>query len=295
MPSNNPTASEHFRVEYETGVQHVFQNRGHMYGALSHKKVITGASEAEFHQFGLLTAGPKVGGVIPIQNADHKKIRVGAEEFFAPVLIDQFDLDQMGTDDRDSAKEAAGLAMARKADDIWREAIALTDTAAIGGSGTFMSPALSQEINRYFIGQYVMPYHPVYITVDPMAWSHMMRFKEFASADYNGPALPWAASGALMAKTWDGKHWLVDPALPETDTDIITAYAWTPQAMAEVQIGETRSILTWENSQNAWLANNNFRQGNKIKPALKAGILPIDIDVSILPEQIDPETYQADL
>lgn len=292
MPSGNPTVSDHFQTEYVTGVEHVFQNKGHIYGKFSHRKVITGATKAEFHQFGLLTAGPKVAGNIPRQKGDHKKMDVSAEKFFAMVEIEQFDLDQLASDDRDHAKQAAGLALARKADEVWRDAIALTDTTAIGGAGEFMSPSFSQEINRYFIAQQIAPYFPIIVAVPAMAFSQLMRFKEFANSQYTGPALPWADNAMMMARTWDGKHWICDPMLVEAG-GLTRGYAWTPSAIAEVQIAEIRSIFSWENAEDAWLINNNFSQGNKIKPALKAGVVPLDIDTTILPESIDPETYEV--
>src|SRR5690606_11524649 len=116
-------------------------------------------------QFGIFTAGPKVAGQIPRQNGDHRKVKVGVEKNFAMVEIEQFDMDQMAEDDRDAAKEAAGMALARKADEIFRTAIALTDTTPIGGSGELMSPGMSQEINRYFIDRFIMPYHAITVTI----------------------------------------------------------------------------------------------------------------------------------
>lgn len=290
--SGNPTVSEWFQTEYVTGVQHVFQHQGHLYGKFCRRKVISNATEAEFHQYGFLTAGPKVAGKIPRQKGDHKKVKVGTEENFVGVEIEQYDLDQMAEDDRDAAKQAAGLAIARKADEIFRTAIALTDTAAIGGAGEFMSPALSEEINRYFVNKFVMPMHPVVVTLPAMGFSQLMRFKEFAASEYTGPSLPWTSDNAIMAKSWNGKHWICDPLLTQTG-DLVRCFAWTPTSIAEVQLTDVRVIWSWMNDENNWFGNHNFRQGNKILPAMKTGILPFDIDVSILPEQIDPETYEV--
>lgn len=181
------------------------------------------------------------------------------------------------------------MALARKSDDIFIEAINLSAETALGGTGDFMSPDMSQQISERFVDQYVMPENEVVVALSARAWRYMMRFKEFSSSDYNGPDLPWAKGNRSMARTWDGKHWFVHPRLPKTG-NIRKCFAWTPMAMGEVTVGDSlRVIWSWENGDDAWLGNMNFAQGNKILEP--TGIIPIEIDESVDPIAIDPDTY----
>lgn len=291
--NNNPTVPEWFATEHVQGVQHIFQDTGHVYGKFSRRKDITGSTEGKFKQYGLLTAGPKVGGKIPRQKGDHKSMTLSADKFFTGVEIDQFDLDRLDEDDRDAAKQAAGNALARKADEIWRNAAALSDTTPLGGAGVFMSPSFSAKINAHFVNNFIVPGNPVIVSIPMGAWNQLERFPQFTKANYTGPKLPFTEEGINLARTWHGKHWICDPSLPEVASNIIQGYAWTPISMAEVFVKDITVIWTWENTEDVWFGNHNFAQGNKIIPALKKGVLPIKIDVSIDPEDIDPETYEV--
>jgi hypothetical protein len=290
MPTINPTVSEWFQTEYVTGVEHAFQQKGHNFSRFCRRKVISGATEAEFHQFGVLTAGPKIGGNIPRQKGKHSKVKIGTEQNFAMIEIDQYDLDQMAEDDRDAAKEAAGMALGRKADEIFLAAMALTDQTVLGGSNHFMGPGMSQEISRRFVDQHVTG-GAIVCVISSMMWSHLMRFKEFANANYTGPSLPWmnADGTAVQARTWDGKHWIVYPDLAFSSGTIRRGYAWVPRAVGEVQLKDIFVHWSWENGENIWLGNHNFAQGNKI--LMPAGVVPFGVDESVAPEDIDPETW----
>lgn len=286
----DPTAPEWFVTEYEQGVLHVFQDRG---GKLANRnvcrrKTVTKAEDAKFNITGILNAYLKPIGELTPQRAEKSNIIIPHARWKVSPVIDRYDLDQMNADDRDEAQKAGGMALGRKADDILIAALDSNAATPLGGSGTFMSPVLANEITETLALADVDDDLDVYAAISPKAWSQLMRFKEFTSADYNGPDLPYTSQVRRWMRTWNGIHWIKHNRL-SVDTNIRTCHAWVREALGCIDMGDPRAIMTWENPKDHWFINMEMTMGADL--LLPEGAVPFEIDETIAPLDIDPEAY----
>lgn len=287
------TAPEWFVTEYEQGAIHVFQDRG---GRLANRNVcrrksITNAEDAKFNITGILNAYKKPVGKLTPQKTAKSNVIIPVDRWKATPTIDRFDLDRMNADDRDESQKAAGMALARAQDNILIAALDGSPNTPLGGSGTFMSPALADEINEELATADVDDDLEVFAAISPRMWSQLMRFKEFTTADYNGAELPYARGNIRgWMRTWNGIHWIRHNRLSKTG-NLRTGHAWVREALGCVDMGDPRTIMTWENQEDHWFVNMEVTMGADL--LLPEGTVPFQIDESIAPLDIDPEAYTA--
>lgn len=288
----DPTAPEWFVTEYEQGVIHNFQDKGGKLfnRSMARRKTISNAKEAEFHISGILEAYLAPNGRLTPQNADKSNIKIAHDLYKCTPTIKKRDLDQMAEDDRDEAKKSGGMAMGRTADDVVIAALDANSTTPLGGTGTFMSPVFSEELNETLAVNEVDDDLEVFCAIPPRAWSQLKRFKEFANADYVGPDLPFRGSVRKWLRTYNGIHFIKHNRLTQTG-DLVRCHAWVREALGVVDMGDISTIMTWENQDDYWFVNMSLTLGAGL--LLEEGALPFDIDVSISPLDIDPETYTA--
>lgn len=288
----DPTAPEWFVTEYEQGAIHVFQDRG---GRLANRNVcrrksISNAEEAKFNITGTLNAYLKPQGKLTPQRTAKSNVIIPVNRWKATPTIDRFDLDRMNADDRDESQKAAGMALGRKQDDILIAALDSSSETVLGGTGDFMSPALADQINETLAVNDVDDDLEVFCAISPRAWSHLMRFKEFVNSDYTGSDLPYAAQARRYMRTWNGIHWIRHNRLTKSG-NLRRCHAWVREALGCVDMGDPRTIMTWENQEDYWFVNMEVTMGADL--LLPEGTVPFDIDESIAPLEIDPEAYTA--
>ena len=288
----DPTAPEWFVTEYEQGAMHVFQDRG---GRLANKnvcrrKTVSKSEDAKFNITGVLNAYKKPVGKLSPQRAAKSNVIIAHERYNVTPVIDQYDLDKMTADDRDEAKKAAGMAMGRQADDILIAALDASGETPLGGAGAFLSPLYADEINEALAVKDIDDSMQVFAAISPRAWSQLMRFKEFTRADYNGPELAYHKNVRDWMRTWNGITWIRHNRLSLTG-NIRTCHAWVREAIGCIDMGDPKTIMTWENQDDYWFVNMEMTMGAGL--LLEEGTVPFEIDESIAPIDIDPETYTA--
>lgn len=288
MEPFNPTIPEWWRTEYVEGVIHVFQDKGSRLMKTTRRRNANDSEELQFNLFGtLITTKKGPGDAIPSQNPVHLKKVVTPDTDFVGVTIEKTDVEKMPEDERDECNKAGGRALARRADDIIIEAAALTTTPSLTGAGTgiFMSPDLSEQINEHFATNEIDEDEEIFNIVSARAFRHLMRFPEFASSDYVGPDLPWGRTTRRGARTWNGQHWIRFNRLPKAG-NIRTCFSWTPSAIAHATLADLFVHFSWENKFNHWFGNMHMTQGAAILQDI--GVVPVKIDESIDPITIDP-------
>lgn len=290
MPeSQNPTVPEWMRTEYVDGVIHLFQDKGGRLGKTVRSRSVTDAKELEFHLLGALGTqklGP--GDQLNPQNGDHSSVLLTPDTDFVAAVVYKADLARMSEDDRDQMKRSGAMALARRRDDLIIEAAAQTTTAALGGTGEFMSPDMSDQINEYYAENDIDEDEEIFNIISPRAWSQMKRFDEFTNADYTGPDIPWM-KGTDGRRTWNGQHWIRFNRLPLSGTER-TCFSWVKSAMAHGDLIENIfAHWSWQNEFNRWFLNMHIDEGAAILQ--EVGVLPIVIDEAVAPLSIDPDTY----
>lgn len=286
----DPTAPEWFVTEYNQGAIHVFQDRG---GKLANRnvcrrKTVSKSEDAKFNVTGMLNSYKKPVGKLTPQRAPKSNVIIPHERYKVTPVIDQYDLDKMNEDDRDEAKKAAGMALARTQDDILIAALNASNQTVLGGADEFMSPLFADQINEALALKDVDDDLQVFCVIPPRAWSHLMRFKEFVSADYVGPELPYNRNVRSWMRTWNGLTWIRHNRLTQAG-NLVRCHAWVREALGCIDMGDPKTIMTWENQDDYWFVNMEVTMGAGL--LLPEGTVPFDIDVSILPAAIDPETY----
>ncbi|MEO0606606.1 MAG: phage capsid protein [Pseudomonadota bacterium] len=289
---SDPTASQWFTTTYEQGAIHVFQDRG---GRIANRncvrrKSVTDSKDAKFNITGSLTAYEKGTGRLKGQNTAKSNKIIAHKRYKVTPVIDEYDLDQMNADDVDESSKAAGMALGRKADDLIVEALNTSTTTPLGGTGTFMSPDLCQQAIEALQVNDVADDLEVWGLMSPRMWSHMMRFKEFTSADYMGPELAWKDMRKFY-KTFSSVHWINFNRLPVPSGSLRRGFLWVRPAVGHVELGDIKTRITWENPEDHWFVNMHLTQGADI--LLPEGIIPFDVDESIASVAIDPEAYTA--
>lgn len=286
---SDPTAPEWFVTEYEEGALHVFQDKG---GRIANRntvrrKSVTNAQDAKFNITGILKAYKKGSGRLKAQNTPKSNVVIAHDRYKVTPTIDEYDLDQMNADDRDESQEAAGMALGREADDIIVAALNTSTTTPLGGTGEFMSPDMSEATQEALSNNDIDDDLEVWNLISPRAWRQLKRFPEFANADYVGEDLPFKEMRKHF-KTWNGVHWVRFNRLPITG-NLRRCFTWVRNAVGHVELGDIRTRISWENTEDHWFVNMHLTQGAGI--LLPDGIIPFDIDESLEPRGIDPETY----
>lgn len=290
--SGDLTAPEWFKTEWDDQVLHIYQDKGGRVRNTIRQKSVDSAEKMRFLIGGKIEA-EKIEGRGKRKRTGNAKSKVD----ITPVPwgcmpeVAEFDLDRMAPDDRDHLQRAAAMGMARASDDIAVAAMAKRTLSGIGGTGEFMNPVLADELWEVHTGNGIYRGEEMVTNlISPRMFSQLKRFKEFSSADYTGPMMPYAAQNGTGAKTWNNMHWIEFDRLPKTG-NLRTGFSYTQASTGFANLKEIRSIWSWMNDEDVWLCNMKMDQGAEI--LIPEGLQAFTIDESINPISIDPEAYTS--
>lgn len=243
--------SEHFKTEYETRVQHVFQRGGKLLKTCRNKSP-KGKVDIEMMVAGQgkATQRPAPQQEIPFMNAGRSKVKFTLEEWFAGDPVQWEDLESMEIDDRQTIADQAGKALAREVDDIIVKAV--NDTTHVVGDG---STEFTYKMHRDVV-QKAQELHweeepgSWYFLIGPNAWGHMMTYDQFIKADYirdeNLPLLNRQNTRMFEGITYIMHNGLVSPA---TNRERGLLYFGPTIAAAGEPAG---SDWQWQGGQKQW-------------------------------------------
>lgn len=293
MSGVNPTFPEWMQTEWDDKIIHLYQDQGGRVANTVRRKIVQDAKDMIFRSIGKIEVAKITGeGKRKRSGAQRQKITLTPEAVGTLLEVKEADLLRLTPDDRDHQQMEAYKAFSRDLDDVVVDAM---NTGAqdygLGGTGTtdFMSPVLVGYIWESMNAQGIYQgEEEVYCLIDPRMHSHLMRFKEYASADYTGRSLPYNSKG----KTWMDIHWITFSRLPArvvSTRNIRTGFAYTYESVGLGILQQQRTIWSWENEEDLWLGN--MKAERDAVQLIENGVFKFDVNVDITPESIDPEAY----
>lgn len=293
MSGANPTFPEWMQTEWDDKIIHMYQDQGGRVANTVRRKIVTDAKDMIFRSIGKIDVEKISGqGKRKRSGAQRQKIILTPEAVGTLLEVKEENVLRLTPDDRDHQQMEAFKGFARDLDDV---VVAAANAGArddsLGGTGTadFMSPVLAGYLWEAMNAQGIYQgEEEVYILIDPRMHSHLMRFKEYASADYTGRNLPFNSKG----KTWMNAHWITFSRLPkrvESTRTICTGLAYTYESIGLGILQQQRTIWTWENEEDCWLGNMKAERDAKV--LINNGVFKFDVNIDIRPESIDPESY----
>jgi hypothetical protein len=293
MSGANPTFPEWMQTEWDDAIIHMYQDQGGRVANTVRRKVVQDAKDMIFRTIGKITVEPITGeGKRKRSGAKRQKITLTPEAVGTLLEVKEANMLRLTPEDRDHQQMEAYKAFSRDLDDVVVEA--MDDGAkdyGLGGDGTtdFMSPVLVDYIWEEMNGQGIYQgEEEVYCLIDSRMHSQLKRFKEYASADYTGRALPFQSRG----KSWNDIHWIPFSRLPKRDVsgrNICTGFAYTHESVGLGILQQQRTIWSWENEEDLWLGNMKAERDSV--QLIENGVFKFDVNVDIKPEAIDPEAY----
>jgi len=178
------------------------------------------AGTYKFPIIGRLQAVKLTGAIQPVQagSAEMDIVSVSPEDFEASTYIRTQDIYKMGPNAQSSLAQLLTMAIRRKRDEIKIDALhtftSATATQDIGGTAVTIDP-LHLAKGRMQIAATGADDFSLGTVFCPLmeAWMEQLcQYKEWADADYKGPAdLPWAQQNRERAKTVRGVHYFTMP------------------------------------------------------------------------------------
>ncbi|MGB3626023.1 MAG: phage capsid protein [Henriciella sp.] len=287
----NPTFPEWMQTEWDDKIIHLYQDHGGRVANTVRKKVVTDAKDMIFRTIGKITVEKITGdGKRKRSGAKRQKITLTPEAVGTLLEVKEADLLRLTPDDRDHQQLEAYKAFSRDLDDVVVAAgVAGAKSTSIGGSGgtDFMSPVMIgymwEELNAQGIYQ---GEEEVYCLISPRMHSHLMRFKEYASADYVGRDLPFKMKG----KTYHDINFITFSRLP-VSSNVRTGIFYTYESLCLGILQQQRTIWSWENTEDLWLGN--MKAERDAARLIENGVFKFEVNEAITPESIDPEAYTA--
>lgn len=242
-------ASEFFRTEYTTRVNHIYQQRGGVLrGMVSEPVRFEGSEKAIFYDVGKSvgyeTTAPRQLNTPSGQGV--KKIEVSLKTFTVYEEIYEFDEDRMTVNEREKIYEAGAMAMGRTEDiEIAAAMAAAVSAAAVSSAGTdfssgaFSAPAALTML-KILQQQHVPMDGNIFCALPAQAWNELLLNKVVNSADHvNRNDLPFMK--ATDSRFWSGINFFlyeeedagsIYPVVDQGDQDIFmwhrSAVGWAP-------------------------------------------------------------------
>lgn len=254
--------------QYKSGVLYEYQSKGHtLAGTYMPPSRINGRTM----HFPVAGKGEAVEMIIGSDakpmNAGRSDVELVPKAYQAYEYVYQADLDRMSANENQVAQEQCAKAMGRKHDAVVYAALDAgrgTYGTVIGdfSSGWDLAKALAVADNLF--DRDVEEDGMAYCGLPQRAFSQMMGFEEFSSADWVRGDLPFQK--VRRAKFWGGINWFTLPKalFPRTGTSL-TFYAWHFKALGSGYNGEQLNTrVMWENPKTAWGHNNWMDIGAKV-------------------------------
>jgi len=258
-------ASTWYVEKYKSGVLMEYQSQGHVLRGTYMPPAQIDGKKMYFPKAGKGSARKmEIGSDLVPMNAGRSRVELTTEAYQAAEYVYQVDLDRMSANENAVAQQQAALALGRKHDSIIYDEI----HAGTGTYGTVigafdaawdLAKALSVSTNLY--KRDVPEDGRAYCMIPQLAFSQMMGFEEFSSADWVRGDLPFMK--VRRAKFWGGVNWFTGPdELFPTSTNDVTFYAWHWMSIGSGYNGnDLNTRVTWENSKTGWLHNNWMDMG----------------------------------
>ncbi|MEP3072823.1 phage capsid protein [Maricaulis sp.] len=254
-----------FTEKYEARVEHTFQRKKSKVFATVRNRTegVIGAESLTMYVAGKgrTTKRPSRHADIPPMNAGRSKIKLTTEDDFASDYIDDEDLDKMLADDRDVVADQGAFAIARALDDYVVEEINGTDQY-VGDWSEGMSVDLAlQATTNAALYEWPDDEGGWYGLLGPNAWNQMLTYKQFASGEYVGDALPYL--NKAYVRSWNGVTWMRHTGLVSPDTDQENGLLYYGPAIAAVGQRSGKPDIWWDGKKQAWLVTQRLRAGAK--------------------------------
>lgn len=288
MSGSNPTIPQWFEEEWDDQVIHAYQDGGGRITPYVRHKTVNSAEKMNFRTIGQIKWAKLIGeGKRPRTGAKRQKIQLIPKPSGAMLEVAEFDVSRFSPEDRDAQYAEAVKAMNRYRDDeVMAAAAAATINTDFGGAGEFMSPTFVSYIWETLNAQGIYAGEvELYAAASPRAFSQLERFDQFMSADYRGAPIPGVSSAGM--KTWRDLNWIRWDKMPIAG-DLHSVIVWAQPAIAHGSLKENRTIWSWQNEEDVWLCNMKMETDAVI--IIENGVHHFQIDGSIAPESIDPDT-----
>lgn len=291
-----PTIDNAFITEFNRDLHLVYQRRASkLRGTVRTDGQVIG-KEVRFQKLGTLNMVSKArNGEIPITNPAHSYVTAPMEDAYMRVVIDQLDLTKLNTDVRNGYLASMAAAAARKTDDIIINAMANGATVTVGDYGSTESPLIDRNmalmVNKKLDAADVPRDGRRFCVVTPHQWAALECIKQFVSADYNGPDLPFKKMG-FETRTWNDVHWMVHSGLPGAETSQAKCYAWHMDAVGHGINADVSIQWQWKNELWGWDGAGALSMGAVVIDA--NGLVEIRVDdTAELPDECCPKTPPA--
>lgn len=265
MSNNAPTW---YVQQWKDGVTHHYQSKGFTLKNCTSPPVKMDGEKMYFLVAGVGQAEENVARgstAIPF-NSGREKVEVTTSKSRAFSEIYEDDLDQMTVDEMAVENKASAMALGRVHDKTIITALEAGAVNEVGAYNVTAGPAELLKMRATLMAQDVaVDEEYVFCAVDSVIWANLMTFKQFASADYVGPALPYIQAG--LAKTWSGIHVFAvsDSLLPvaagPTERKF---YMWAREAIGFGWVRNLTGNVVWDNRKDCWTHNMRMRIGSKV-------------------------------
>ena len=276
MPTD---VSNAFVKQFEREVHEAYQRQGSKLRNTVRTASNVKGSSTTFQKVGKGTASTKSRhGLVPVMNINHTPVECSLQDYYAGDWVDKLDELKINHDERMVISNAGAYALGRKTDDLILAALATTTTAiANGGAGMTLEKAFEafetlgandvpDDGNRFAVISY-------------KAYTDLLRFEEFSSADYIGDGdLPFG--GVSQGRKWLGMYWIPHSGLSKAG-DIRSNFIFHKNAVGHASGSDVQSDIAYHNDRASHFINNMMSQGAALIDA--TGVVKVDIDETQTP------------
>lgn len=220
---------------------------------------------------------------IPFNNG-RERVEVTTKKSRAFSEVYEDDLDQMTADEMAVENKSSAMALGRVHDKTIINALEAGATQEIGAYNVTAGP-LELIKMQATLGAQDVPIDDggIFCAVDSVIWANLLTYKQFQSADWVGPNLPFIQGG--RAKTWNGIHIFAvsDSLLPVAAGPTERKFfMWHREAIGFGWVRKLTGNVVWDNRKDCWTHNMRMRIGSKV--VLPKGIVrgKSDYDLSNL-------------
>lgn len=255
--------SNSFVRQYESQAHLLFQRKGSkLRMATRYVPNVIGTSTT-FQRVGTGQARAKGrNGLVPLMNQDHTPIECTLVDRYAADLIDVQDLEKLSIDEKDVTIRNGANAIGRTFDNFIFDAMDTVPSGnTFGSTGTALT--LADVLAAYeFLGNNnaLEEDEMNYAVVSHRGWDQLLQIQQFSDADYVGDRLPFNAGPHV--KYWLGTYWMTHTGINDRNgTGDHFIYWWNKMAVGSASGSELKSVITYENTYGAYLANSFMSMG----------------------------------
>lgn len=254
-------ADAHYVEQYRSRVTHVYQNKGFLLKGMLMPEGELKGSKAYWPVHGATVARKKQRH-IKAQPGNIAKTRVSTDlqtwETFD--WVGKFDMSRQSVNEKEALQEAGAMALGRAVD---QEIMDMFNAQAPTSGQSFLdtgAAALSLSDVMLFIARFMgaarIPADgQIFCGLNALAWQLLSGFKQFSSAEYVGPDLPFKSR--TQARTWNFVNWIMlpDDYFPVPAANRADLFMWHKPAVGwcdNVGAGGLDTTFAWDNSYGEW-------------------------------------------